>query len=140
MGVLVPVHGGWVDSRIPDIARELYRRDPNCELRAECDPGGKVKRYALFWRSPEGKWHWCMSWQPGEEGQILADVARADRTAAGHTPVVDEVEKHDRVRHKAESDQFQENFLEMTQHAAFIQATKDGLPRTRFYVNGRKKG
>lgn len=101
--ILRPVMGGWMDSRIPEIAKRLHEMSGGkLTLVVRCDQrSGRAQCYDLF-ESVQGADHWVTRWSLDQADQIIVDVLRSDRLAPGHVPVANSMRaSHDRKRQAA---------------------------------------
>jgi hypothetical protein len=117
----VPIRGGWLDSRIPDIAKRLRERDPNLSITARCSKDGTVQAYEAWWKDPNGKESRVASWGPHEVDRILHDVALMDAAVAGHVPAIDRIEAKEAKMQKDASDKFLDTYNAMIEHWARLE-------------------
>lgn len=136
---LVHVQGGWLDSRVVDLAKRLVERDHRLEITARCDSNRQVLSYDLYWRSDDGRQHLVGSWQPHEIDQVETDLALMDRNGARYTPTIDRVDKANAARERDNSRAHDDRWLAMMEHAIALHQDTTG-PRRFFGQAGYGPG
>ena len=120
MELLVRIDGGWLDSRIPDIAARLLERDPLLEVQAVCNTNGAVLGYDIVRHEPNGT-DWIVGhWGTHEVDKILPEIAVMDREAHDHVETIARVRKNNDVRSEANRAEFRGWYQEALEHGALL--------------------
>lgn len=133
--VIVRIHGAWTDSRIPAIAAQLHRDDPDLLLVArEYKKTSFIESYDLYCRG-----QFLSSWKPTEVERILSDVALMRAGAEGRaTPVSQRIRKANAQREEAAWSVWRENYHQALERFAEEAATAEDGKRFFGQVGGRK--
>lgn len=120
-GLLVSIHGGWLDSRLPLICKALTAMDHELELVASVDELTRAAdHYELYWRRM-----FVARWGPHEVGQIISDVhaMRVDRP--GKVSLAETVRKRNEAKVQAERQKSREVLAEFTEYAGALIAERE---------------
>lgn len=130
--MLVKIHGGWLDSRIPDIVHRLRESDPTLRIDARINPRSHIiERYDLFSDN-----QWLASWQPHEVDRILLDVEIMRAGAVGRIPkATDRVKASHAKKEAAERATIRENAAAALEALVWAANFEEG--RTFFPMKGK---
>lgn len=115
----VPIHGAWLDSRVPAIAQWLQAQDPTLTLVARASHlTGQVEEYDLY-SGP----HWLASWSPHEVHLIKSDFllmkARVDRPST-HESLAKAMKRSADKRVRDAKSRAHDAYVEAMEHFAWL--------------------